>query len=385
MKRILSSVLIMAMVLCLFAGCKSNTGAGEESAEVGDLVSGSAQDNVEDSDGPQKVENSKNPSVDKGNANQGNTNGGNVDNTNDKENTNDKDNIDNTDNNSSSNNSDDFEGVKDEEEVVKVDPEDKSFGYIKVLCYNLRGMRNGPTVNGERTDVLRRDDLAEVIKEIDADIVGVQETENFRKRSGNFEQLPWLAEQCGYNYYYYVQTYVYSDGKSSAGHGIMSKYPIVDVEEVVYDAQGGSASSGGEYGRFVLDVDGTNVVMYNTHLLAGDSSNVNSIAARQFKQVLNAFYAETGPALLTGDFNLKLPIMEQLVDKSKLISMNGGLDWLTINSKASIDNIYVRNVEPYFPESKPGLYVGEKMGKQLENAWPSDHNPIWAYFKIKKY
>ena len=120
-------------------------------------------------------------------------------------------------------------------------------------------------------------------------------------------------------------------------------------------------------------------------LLAGDSSNVNSIAARQFKQVLNAFYAETGPALLTGDFNLKLPIMEQLVDKSKLISMNGGLDWLTINSKASIDNIYVRNVEPYFPESKPGLYVGEKMGKQLENAWPSDHNPIWAYFKIKKY
>ena len=374
LKRIIPSLLILAMVMGLISGCVSNN--QEDSAIAGELVEQDQTEKFDQEEEPQK------PSVE----NEEKTEDDVVE---EKKEENDKEQTPSSDDKDEPTPERD-EPISDEpvsgnedvsEEPEPIDPEAEDSGYIKILSYNLRGLRNGPYVNGERTNALRAEDVAAVIREVDADIVGVQEVEHFRERSGNFEQLPWLAEKCGYEYYYYVLTCAYDDG-SSAGHGIMSKYPIKQYQEVVYKEQKGTAASSAEYGRFVLDVDGTEVVFYNTHLLAGDSKNVNSIAAQQFKQVLNAFYKETDPAVMTGDFNLGIKIMQQIVDKSKLISMNGGPDWSDFTDKASIDNIYVRNVDPYFPASRIGLYVGEGMGQKLENAPPSDHDPVWSYFKI---
>ncbi len=379
MKRFLCGFLAIWLILFLFSGCVSNN--QEDSAIAGELVEQDQTEKFDQEEEPQKpsIENEEKTEDDVVEEKE-----------NDKEQTPSSDDKDEPtperdepiSDEPVSGNEDVSEEPEPEEDPEPIDPDAEGSGYIKILSYNLRGLRNGPYVNGERTNALRAEDVAAVIREVDADIVGVQEVEHFRERSGNFEQLPWLAEKCGYEYYYYVLTCAYDDG-SSAGHGIMSKYPIKQYQEVVYKEQKGTAASSAEYGRFVLDVDGTEVVFYNTHLLAGDSKNVNSIAAQQFKQVLNAFYKETGPAVMTGDFNLGIKIMQQIVDKSKLISMNGGPDWSDFTDKASIDNIYVRNVDPYFPASRIGLYVGEGMGQKLENAPPSDHDPVWSYFKIK--
>ena len=401
MKRLVAILTILVLTVCFFSGCASNV-ANEEGAMVGDLVAGSSQENAgNNSDGPQKVENTKNPSADNNGGNNETpapeNNGGNNE-TPAPENNGGNNETPAPENNGGNNETpapdnnktpapDDSEGEDDE--PVAIDPEAEDSGFLKILSYNLRGLRNGPTIyypdgSYQTTDVVRKNDVAQVIREIDADIVGLQEVELNRDRSGNFDHMPWLAEQCGYEYYHFTQTVFLKDGTSGEGHGIMSKYPIKDVKDVWYDNQDGEER---KYCRVVLDVNGTDVAFYNTHLCTDNAKDVNSVSASQFKQVLRAFYNEKCPTFLTADFNIVKETRSQIVDFGKgVIGLDGGPDQCFFNDNLHIDDIYVRNVAEVYadPDTQMSIFSGENMrGDEMPDVQPSDHYPCWGYVKIK--
>lgn len=396
MKRFLAILTVLALTLCFFSGCASNAGGNEEGAIVGDLVAGSSQENAGGNpEGPQKVENTLDPSTDDagntGNTNSGNADSGNTDAGNSDNNDTDKDQADtgNIDNETPGDEKTDEGDADMDEEPEAIDPDAEDSGYLKILSYNLRGLRNGPVIkhpNGDiqTTDVVRKNDVAQVIREINADFVGMQELELNRTRSGSFDHVPWLAKECGYEYYHFTQTVFDKSGDSGEGHGILSKYPIKDVKDVWYDSQDGEER---KYCRVVLDVNGTDVVMYNTHLCTDNASDVNSVSASQFRQVLRAFYNEKAPTFLTADFNIVKETRSQIVDFNKgVIGLDGGPDQCFFNDKLHIDDIYVRNVAEVYadPDTQMSIFSGENMrGDEMPDVQPSDHIPCWGYVKLK--
>ena len=61
-------------------------------------------------------------------------------------------------------------------------------GYLKVVSYNVQCLSYGK----EKEKILR------ILKELDADIVGLQELDINTKRSGEGNQLQQIAEELGY-------------------------------------------------------------------------------------------------------------------------------------------------------------------------------------------
>ena len=75
--------------------------------------------------------------------------------------------------------------------------------------------------------------IVEEIKTINPDIIGLQELDNATSRSGYVDQLKMLADECGYEYYYFTKTIDFMGGEY--GHGVMSKYPITKTESKKFD------------------------------------------------------------------------------------------------------------------------------------------------------
>ena len=65
-------------------------------------------------------------------------------------------------------------------------------GYLKVVSYNVQCLSYGK----------EREKIVKILKELDADIIGLQELDINTRRSGEGNQLQKLAEELGYEYCY---------------------------------------------------------------------------------------------------------------------------------------------------------------------------------------
>ena len=76
--------------------------------------------------------------------------------------------------------------------------------------------------------------IADDILALDLDIVGLQEVDQNVPRSGEIDTMGLLSEYTGYKYYYYMEAVVWPGTTDvTAGSGILSKYPIKNVEKIM--------------------------------------------------------------------------------------------------------------------------------------------------------
>lgn len=219
---------------------------------------------------------------------------------------------------------------------------------LKIVSYNIKSMRYDP--ENPRNNIDRREDVAEVLRRLDGDIVGLQEVDHFLARTGDYDQTKYLAETLGYPYYHF--TYTVDKGKGTEGkygHAIMSKYPIKELEDKEFSVQ---ISERRKYCRAVIDVEGKELVFYNAHLTTSGHTRIglepNKIFAQyQLKELMNRIYAEESPVVLTGDFNLIFEKQKECVDTEKVYPLNGGKDFSVEEPKTRIDNIYLCNIEKH--------------------------------------
>lgn len=233
---------------------------------------------------------------------------------------------------------------------------------LKIVTYNVKALHWDP--ENPRGAIDRREDVAAVIRELDGDIVGVQEIDHYLKRTGYCNQTKYLAEACGYPYYFFTPT---CDG-GRYGHCILSKYPIIEKESFYYKEQSGEVR---RYGRVAIDVEGKKVVFYNTHLCLD-----YELIKKQFEEVLDRAAAEDCPSFVTADYNLYAPDRREIAKTKDVVDLAGEVDVGTFHNGAPIDDIYIHNIEDYYwdEEKGHGLIVGDSDA--------SDHFPVHTFVKI---
>lgn len=135
--------------------------------------------------------------------------------------------------------------------------------------------------------------LGKDIAEIGADLAGLQEIDQFVKRSGNQDTLSLIAEAAGLPHRGFSRGIDLQGGEY--GTALISRYPIRSFTVTMLESGTAEQRS---FGHAVLDVDGKEIHFINTHLSLGGAEN----RAPQFAQIAAELPADA-PWIVTGDFN----------------------------------------------------------------------------------
>lgn len=196
--------------------------------------------------------------------------------------------------------------------------------------------------------------LAEDLKALRLDVVGLQEVDVGTRRVGGRDTLCELAESAGYQYYEFCKAIDYQGG--GYGTAIMSRYPIKHFEVLplfTYDGMEGRA-----IGHARLDVDGTEMDYFNTHL----SYENETVRERQF-EALDTLLASKEHFILTADFNTEEDGGYEKIRNA--IRVNHGTYKTFPAAMSAIDDIVLSK----------GWRVLES---GMQESAHSDHNLLWA-------
>ena len=200
--------------------------------------------------------------------------------------------------------------------------------------------------------------IAKVITDADLDIVGVQEVDYRTSRSNGIDQPRMLADAAGMPYYVFVRAIDYQGGQY--GTLILSKYPIVSSEVIPLESWTKEARA---LGHAVIDVNGTQIDFFNTHLSYEDKT----LRTEQFFEVSEKTDACKN-FILTGDFNTA-DFTEFTVLGANLIN-NAARHYTTFpGGSSAIDNIVYTDS---FKEIASGTVTKSY----------SDHYMLWAELEI---
>ena len=263
----------------------------------------------------------------------------------------------------------------------------KSSKSLRIMTFNIHF---GNSINNIY-DILN---ISQVIKNSNSDIVCLQEVDNNWSSRSHYDSLiQIISKEANLPYYIYNPIY---DKNSSHGHlfpneqfgtAILSKYKILESHDYIIsrwssqkgDPQPGDPGFPSQYhgfGHLILDIDGTNFSVYNTHLdyradpPKGYKETMRAIQVREMLSLINFKY----PAILTGDMNADFsakdvfePLLEKFDDAWSIAGEGSGLTFPCINPYIRIDYIL----------------VNKKSSIQVKNAFlidtqVSDHLPVIA-------
>jgi len=256
---------------------------------------------------------------------------------------------------------------------------------LKIITYNIQGMKPG-TLPG-----IRLTNIIEKLKELDPDIIGLQEINETLNGGGLDNQCKQIAEALsnhfGINYKYYMEfTHLSWDNQYREYIGIISKYPV--------EEEGFFQLITGVFPRKVvwncINTPLGKISFFNTHL----SFNSQSVRIQQSQQILeymqdiNNQYPAAG-TILCGDFNdppgsiTITQITETGSDTTYFDSFreaNPGIPGNTVPSNAPnsrIDYIFYSNVSSFHIDSSKVVMDTPFNG----SLYCSDHLGILSVFK----
>lgn len=241
---------------------------------------------------------------------------------------------------------------------------------IKIVSYNIR-WRSG-------------DDLKRLIKLFQNDpeiggaaILGLQEVDRRKKRSGNCNTAKMIADEVGLHYAWAAPPAAKPDDEEETGVAIMSVYPLSDVHRIVLPHAGPNGRHRVALGATV-EINKRSWRVYSAH---AETRLTFGKKLEQYKAVLDdlAKYPAHMPAIIMGDFNTWEPTVHGKV--SKLFS-NAGLKTpfgdqttfrrrlLFVPIELRLDWVWLRGLEA----------ASFGIDRKVEI---SDHWPLWTNVKFK--
>ncbi len=224
---------------------------------------------------------------------------------------------------------------------------------MKIMTFNVQHCRN--FVSG----IINYNEVARVIKESGADVVGLNEIRGEGVWKDYEAQTEKLAELTGFPYYYFAKAIDVGGEVNPYGNAILSKFPIGSVEKIMIPDPLPGETDVFETRCFIrADIKGLTVLISHFGLSSPEQRNA----------VDTALTLINDNCVLMGDFNVQpdnpvlRPIQERLLDSATLLE--GNIYTIpSINPNMKID--YVFHSESVKVKSA-----------QVIDTWVSDHRPI---------
>lgn len=189
----------------------------------------------------------------------------------------------------------------------------------------------------------------------------------------------------------------------SGGLLILSRWPIEEVQTVVYDSchlADCLAAKGATHARIRIAEDAyLNLVV--THLDAGSAARDRQVRARQIEQLrqfLEGIDGQAGPLLIAGDFNIDSLADDgeyEILTASLGIETNAPPDASTVNCELEssifcetpvpakqIDYIFTTSGERRLLPNKAQIFPQATDAIDGKVKYLSDHRAVWATFEI---
>jgi endonuclease/exonuclease/phosphatase family metal-dependent hydrolase len=241
---------------------------------------------------------------------------------------------------------------------------------IKIVSYNIR-WRSG-------------EDLKKIIKLLredpeigEAAIIGLQEVDRRKKRSGHKNTVKLIAEELGLHYAWAAPPAPKPTDEEETGVALLSIYPLSDVRRIVLPHEGPGRRRRVAVGA-TLEIDDRPWRVYSAHAETRISFDKK---LEQFKAILQdlAQYPTTMPAIVMGDLNtwekdagrktiklfadagLKTPFGKKPTFRQRV---------LFVPIELELDWVMLRGLEP----------ASFGIDRQIE---VSDHWPLWTNVKFK--
>jgi endonuclease/exonuclease/phosphatase family metal-dependent hydrolase len=243
---------------------------------------------------------------------------------------------------------------------------------IKIISYNIR-YRSGE-------DLRRLIELFKSDAEIGgAAIIGLQEVDRNRKRTGNVNTARLMAEELGMYYAWAAPPPPPTKDKppkeEETGVAILSPYPLSDVTRFVLPNEGPGGRRRAAIGATVK-IGMTSLRVYSIH------AEIRTSNQRRLQQLataindLNIHHQQVERAVVLGDFNT---ITEKDVDATTALFTKAAFTtpfdkdtstWKTFIIELKLDWLWLRGLQPI----RHG--IDKKIGL-------SDHWPLWVEVKLK--
>jgi endonuclease/exonuclease/phosphatase family metal-dependent hydrolase len=237
---------------------------------------------------------------------------------------------------------------------------------LQVLTFNLE-------IRQEEDELA---ELAQIIRDSNADIVGLQELSP--------EGADYFAEHLKDMFPH--QALHPNEGNIYAGQGVLSRYPIEGWDYWGYPEEGDSTLG---HIEAHIKLDGRTVTVYNTHPMPPVSFDEQFEADSHEKEMQKLFdkVLETEkdhPVLLMGDFNMTQHFedydrfTEYFEDALRVASPT--LLGLTFPATDSIWPAFIQLDYIFYDEDQFSAYKAHV----IKRAGASDHYPVWAAFEFLK-
>ena len=170
---------------------------------------------------------------------------------------------------------------------------------LRVLVYNIHAGKDAGGI-----DNLKR--VADVVREVGADIVLLQEVDRGTRRSGNVDQIGTLAQLTGFNSAF-GRTLDYDGGEY--GIALLSRWPITSDTLIHLPIDPPQARAGGSYEprgaqRVAIAHPHGALTVINTHLDASREDHYRLQESRIIRDLVSSARAGGGALVLAGgDFN----------------------------------------------------------------------------------
>lgn len=236
---------------------------------------------------------------------------------------------------------------------------DVSTSELTVIAFNIKTAR----WDGR----LQLDAIADALAGWDADIVLLQEVDKNRSVTGGVDQAAYLGERLGM-YSTFGSNVAYTP-TALYGTAILSRFPIISSENTPLPKAAAGEQQRGLL-HAVIDVDGTQVSAYSTHLQnRSPGARVQQVAA-----IRDVLADDELPKVMGGDFNAHpgSPEMRTAVtyinDTWASVGVGGGFTHPSTNPRGRIDYL---------------LHDGmDALSAQVLDAPVSDHKPVRATYSV---
>jgi endonuclease/exonuclease/phosphatase family metal-dependent hydrolase len=237
---------------------------------------------------------------------------------------------------------------------------------LKIVSYNIR-WRGG-------------DDLQQLIKLLKDDpeiggasIIGLQEVDRNKKRTGNVNTARQIADALGMRYAWAAPPDTDGDGEEETGVALLSAFPLSDVERVVLTHEGPDGRRRVAIGA-TIQIGANTLRVYSVH---AETRMPVEKKVEHWRAVLDDLqrFPKVGGAVVLGDFNT---IKQKDVNAARRLFTSAGFNtpipdnrttWKTFIVELKLDWLWLRGLEAR----------ASGIDKDVDL---SDHWPLWTKVKL---